>query len=271
MKGRSVFVGILACVVVALVIMTHYRMNIHEDGVVTYTVAVPDQDVNDNTPLGGLRRQGQIILPSKDAMDNMSAAAAHLTYHSYLDNIDTKCSRKLRMGNLGDGGWEICDDRGYRPVKPCIVYSFGMKTKSYQRSARVRFLNIGIDGENRLNEQNWEMHTLGRLKDMLNHTEKVIDVLKMDIERSEWSSLPEMLASQSLSSVRQLLVEYHDQCTDRDQCIRRLKVLKDVHDLGFRKFYVHKNPVCQIKSTLFPVVRTQCYEVHYINTRLEVQ
>ncbi|XP_067684513.1 probable methyltransferase-like protein 24 [Haliotis asinina] len=295
MKGRLLLLVILACVVVVLVIVTHYQVNIHEDGVMTYMVPVPGH-VSDNTPLGELRRQGEIILPNIDAMSNMSATAAHLTYHSYLDNIDTKCSRKLRMGNLGDGGWEICDDRTYRPVKPCIVYSFGinhdfsfdddtarnyecdvfsfdpsMKTNSYQRSERVRFLNIGIGGENTVNEQNWEMHTLGRLKDMLNHTEKVIDVLKMDVERGEWPSLPEMLASQSLSSVRQLLVEYHGQCTDRDQCIRRLKVLKDVQDLGFRKFYVHKNPVCQIEPTVFPVVRTQCYEVHYVNTRLEVQ
>ena len=44
---------------------------------------------------------------------------------SYLDNTDYQCTRKLRMGNVGDGGWEVCDDYQYRPIKPCIVYSFG--------------------------------------------------------------------------------------------------------------------------------------------------
>lgn len=29
------------------------------------------------------------------------------------------------MGNIGDGGWEICDDYEYRPIQPCIAYSFG--------------------------------------------------------------------------------------------------------------------------------------------------
>ena len=36
------------------------------------------------------------------------------------------CSRKLRLGNLGDGGWEICDDSKVRPAKDCVVYSFGI-------------------------------------------------------------------------------------------------------------------------------------------------
>ena len=44
---------------------------------------------------------------------------------SYTDNIDIVCQRKIRMGKVGDGGWEVCDDPPYRPVKPCIVYSFG--------------------------------------------------------------------------------------------------------------------------------------------------
>ena len=44
---------------------------------------------------------------------------------SYLDNTDYQCTRKLRMGKVGDGGWEVCDDYQYRPIKPCIVYSFG--------------------------------------------------------------------------------------------------------------------------------------------------
>ena len=45
--------------------------------------------------------------------------------YSYLDNMDYLCHRKLRMGRSGDGGWEVCDDYEYRPIKPCIVYSFG--------------------------------------------------------------------------------------------------------------------------------------------------
>ncbi|XP_046560864.1 uncharacterized protein LOC124269859 [Haliotis rubra] len=115
-------------------------------------------------PLKELRQQGQIVLPEKAAIAKMTVGQAFRTYNSYLDNVDTMCYRKLRMGKLGDGGWEICDDANYRPVKPCIVYSFGinndfsfdddtakhyecdvssfdpsMTEASYQRSPRVRF------------------------------------------------------------------------------------------------------------------------------------
>ncbi|XP_046555730.1 probable methyltransferase-like protein 24 [Haliotis rubra] len=246
-------------------------------------------ETNNAGPLKQIRQQGQIVLPDKDGIAKMTVSEAFRTYHSYLDNTDTLCNRKLRMGKLGDGGWEICDDPGYRPVKNCIVYSFGinndfsfdddtaknyecnvfafdpsMNQASYQRSPRVRFLRIGIDGRD-YKKAAWDMLTLTSMKKMLNHTGRVIDVLKMDVERSEWPSIPNMVSSGELSKVRQFLVEYHGACSDRNDCINRLKILKDVHDAGFRKFYVHKNHYCGFTNYFFPVVRTLCYEIHYVN------
>ncbi|XP_067653849.1 probable methyltransferase-like protein 24 [Haliotis asinina] len=232
----------------------------------------------------------QVVLPTKYEIERMSDEEAFRTYHSYLDNTDTICHRKLRMGNIGDGGWEICDYKQYRPVKPCIVYSFGINNEfsfdddtaksyecdvfsfdpsmmqtSYKRSNHVQFLKMGISGTD-TDRGGWELHTLKTFKKMLNHTGKVIDVLKADVEGSEWPSLPEMTSSGELMHVKQLLLEYHGDCSDRRQCTSRLKTLKDIHDIGFRRFYVHKNPACKlIKSALFPVIRTRCYEVHYVN------
>ncbi|XP_046555811.1 probable methyltransferase-like protein 24 [Haliotis rubra] len=242
-----------------------------------------------DSPLKIIRKQGHVVLPSKDEIERMSAKEAFRTYHSYLDNVDTICHRKLRMGRIGDGGWEICDDKQYRPVKPCIVYSFGinndfsfdddtaknyecdvfsfdpsMSRASYKRSRHVQFLKMGIKGTD-TRHGGWELHTLKTFKKMLNHTGKVIDVLKADVERSEWTSLPEMTSSGELMHVKQLLIEYHGDWRNRHQCINNLKILKDVHDIGFRKFYVHKNPACNHRSPLFPVNRTRCYEVHYVN------
>ena len=51
-----------------------------------------------------------------------------LFYHTFYIHFKVVCTRKLRMGNIGDGGWEICDDPAVRP-RPgpgCIVYSFGI-------------------------------------------------------------------------------------------------------------------------------------------------
>ncbi|XP_067653804.1 probable methyltransferase-like protein 24 [Haliotis asinina] len=247
---------------------------------------------NVDGPLKDLRQQGQIVLPEKAAIAKMTASEVFRTFHSYVDNVDTVCHRKLRMGKLGDGGWEICDDAKYRPVKPCIVYSFGinndfsfdddtaknyecdvssfdpsMKQASYQRSPRVRFYKSGLDGKDQ-RRNNWDLHTLTTFKKMLNHTGKYIDVLKIDIENSEWPSLISIVSSGELSKVRQFLVEYHGLCNNLNDCIGKLSTMKDIHDAGFRKFYVHKNDQCSITNKLFPVVRTGCYEVHYVNTNL---
>ncbi|XP_046381672.2 probable methyltransferase-like protein 24 [Haliotis rufescens] len=250
---------------------------------------VANIDDNDNSPLKNIRKEGHVVLPSKSEIERMSAEAAFRTYHSYLDNTDIVCHRKLRMGECGDGGWEICDDKEYRPVKPCIVYSFGinsdfsfdddtaksyecdvfsfdpsMKQASHQRSQHVRFLKLGISGTDK-RKGAWQLHTLRSFKKMLNHTGKVIDVLKIDVEFSEWPSLPDMTTSGELFKVKQLLIEYHGGCGNKDNCIKILKILKDIHDVGFRKFYVHKNSACTFRSILFPVLRTTCYEVHYVN------
>ncbi|XP_071098126.1 probable methyltransferase-like protein 24 [Haliotis cracherodii] len=248
---------------------------------------------NMDGPLKDLRQQGQVRLPEKDVIEKMSISEAFKTYHSYLDNVDMLCKRKLRMGKLGDGGWEICDDAEYRPVKPCIVYSFGinndfsfddetaqnyecdvfsfdpsMKQKSYQRSPRVRFLSLGIDGKD-YKKGSWDLHSLTSFKKMLNHTGRFIDVLKMDVEGSEWPALPNMISSGELSKVQQFLVEYHGHCDTKNDCLNKLNILKDIYDKGFRKFYVHKNHRCGFKNNLFPVIRTGCYEIHYVNINIQ--
>ncbi|XP_071098737.1 probable methyltransferase-like protein 24 [Haliotis cracherodii] len=248
---------------------------------------------NMNGPLKNLRQQGQVLLPEKGVIEKMTVSEASKTYHSYLDNVDMLCKRKLRMGKLGDGGWEICDDPEYRPVKPCIVYSFGinddfsfddetaknyecdvfsfdpsMKQKSYQRSPRVRFLSLGIDGKDS-KRGSWDLHTLTSFKKMLNHTGRFIDVLKMDVEMAEWPALANMISSGELSKVRQFLVEYHGPTDLKNDCRDKLNILKDIYDKGFRKFYVHKNHHCGFNHQLFPVTRTGCYEIHYVNINIQ--
>ncbi|XP_046564296.1 probable methyltransferase-like protein 24 [Haliotis rubra] len=143
-----------------------------------------------------------------------------------------------------------------------------MTQASYQRSPRVRFFKSGLGGKDQ-KSNSWDLQTLTTIKKMLNHTGKYIDVLKMDIENSEWPSLPNMVSSGELSNVGQFLVEYHGPCSNLNDCVSKLKILKDVHDAGFRKFYVHKNHNCGITNALFPVIRTFCYEIHYVNIKLQ--
>ena len=58
------------------------------------------------------------------------------TYTILLDFIDclivrflrtdtAVCDNHQRLGNIGDGGWDICMVAPFKPIDPCLVYSFG--------------------------------------------------------------------------------------------------------------------------------------------------
>ncbi|XP_070555793.1 uncharacterized protein [Ptychodera flava] len=116
----------------------------------------------------------------------------------------------------------------------CNVYCFdpfnGLKT--HRRSERVMFYDIALCGDDE-EERKFEIHdtalcgddegerifigkhppvrcrTLESLKKMLHHEKEVIDVLKFDIEGSEFECLPQMIESGVLASVKQLVFEIH--------------------------------------------------------------
>ena len=39
--------------------------------------------------------------------------------------VEVTCPQTKRLGNSGDGGWNICLAGGFNFKKPCLVYSFG--------------------------------------------------------------------------------------------------------------------------------------------------
>ena len=123
-----------------------------------------------------------------------------------------------------DGGWDVCEDLIPTSSQPCVVYSIGIEhdtsfDEDFVRrypwctvyafdptierktgddfSASVKFFNIGLgpndvglakmtDGTIRddPNFVGWSMMRLGTIMKMLGHEH--VDVLKMDIEGSEW-------------------------------------------------------------------------------------
>ncbi|XP_046332834.1 probable methyltransferase-like protein 24 isoform X1 [Haliotis rufescens] len=305
-KDRSIIVGSCAVVMVTLFLLHSPVIRSPNGLIVQPPVSSPDQlsedteshkrsmPLIDKSPLAQLRHLGSVDLPSKGVLEKLNSSTLYKIYHSYLDNINYLCHRRLRMGKVGDGGWEVCDDEDFRPITPCLVYSFGinhdfsfdddiaknyrcqvlsfdpsMKVKSHKRSPRVHFYKLGIAGSDKVvMKKGWELRSLSSFKRQFKHTERIIDVLKMDVEGAEWSALPQMVSSGQLSRVRQLFVEFHGAFKARAASVPALKLLEDLHAIGFRKFYVHKNRVCRVKSPDFPVLRTACYEVHYVNINL---
>ncbi|XP_059178740.1 probable methyltransferase-like protein 24 [Physella acuta] len=242
-------------------------------------------------PLSSVRQKGYVTNLSSLDLDKLSTEEILMTIHSYPDNTDTLCRRKFRMGNIGDGGWEICDDPDIRPRAPCIIYSLGInfdfsfdddaarlygchvysfdpsmekEKDQYNRSDRVHFYKIGLSGSTYVNSNKWQLYTLGDLRKKLGHQNSTIDVIKMDIESSEWEALPEMASSGELDKVRQLLLEFHILEEKRDYLLPRLKAMQAIEKSGLKIFYTHKNHACGTKVSCFPLRRSMCYEVHYL-------
>lgn len=96
--------------------------------------------------------------------------------------------------------------------------------------------------------------------------QETIDILKMDVESSEWESIPQMISSGALKRVKQFAFEIHTgSLQDSSPKYRQgLILLRALYDAGFRIFWVHKNLACQY-ITQKGQQRTSCYEIYTAN------
>ncbi|XP_025110584.1 methyltransferase-like protein 24 [Pomacea canaliculata] len=224
---------------------------------------------------------------------NMKDAELEELYYTYVVNVDVKCTNRIRLGKPDDGGWDVCDDIEHRPQSPCLVYSFGinndfsfddavsakygcevhsfdpsMGQNDHKHSDRVFFHKLGISDKDFVNDKAWTMRTLTSIKKQLNHTK--INILKMDIEEDEYKALPNIIASDELKDVDQLLFEIHynshnDQATIIDFMVRGLELLRDLRNLGFYVFHSHPNEHNYITSKISGSRRTTCHELYMLN------
>lgn len=227
-------------------------------------------------------------------IDTMNETQLMVALHSYLDNADIVCSRRIRMGSLSDDGWEVCDDEGVRPRNPpCLVYSFNNQDssafeydiarvykctvhsfqpyfngKEYNKSDNIFVHPFGIGRYSEITPEGNEIYTMADIRTILGHTKRNIDLIKMNIEGAEWPALYGMLGTDDLDNVRQLLVKCHvGYPTNEDRMRRSIKVLRSLSEVGFRKFYVYKNPRGSFHHPNFPVMRAKVYEIHFLNSR----
>ena len=89
-----------------------------------------------------------------------------------------------------------------------------------------------------------------------------IDIVKMDIEGSEWPSLEAMFAENSLKNVKQFVFEVH--VTQGRANVRQFTLVHKLETLGFRKFGVRVNHYSRfVTSSGRRLARS--YELSYIN------
>jgi hypothetical protein len=140
------------------------------------------------------------------------------------------CSLAERVGNMGDGGKWVCDLSRLESM-PCLVYSIGsdgeysfeIHLKKAMPQCEIHMFDKDIhecprkictchqtivgDG---LAPGTKSFHML---KAELNHTKRMIDILKMDIESGEYTFLTRMFrpSKRIINQIfpRQILVEFH--------------------------------------------------------------
>lgn len=111
--------------------------------------------------------------------------------------------------------------------------------------------------------------TLESIRRILNHTDRVIDYLKMDIEGGEWNILNRWIQDGDLSNVKQLSMELHLQETERMaeryELIRRLES-KD--SAGFVRFFARENPWSRNDYLeKYNIPDASCYELAWYNSK----
>lgn len=233
-------------------------------------------------------------------------------YYKRLGDVHVKCDRAPHVGRAGNGGWDVCMAPGFKLHKPCLVYSFGVNdvwgfdeslARDYGCVVRafdpsmsanshvhepgpVNFYKLGLDGANTTLSNGWKMLTFESLLRKFGEAGRTLDLVKMDIEYSEWASFESMLRTGMLERIKQLVFEVHTSDMNGDvptkeAFLRYHKVFDSIEALGFRRFFRHDNPygvgavVAARAKTNHPIykksvklLRTCCHEVHYINLNL---
>ncbi|XP_060069044.1 probable methyltransferase-like protein 24 [Ylistrum balloti] len=242
-------------------------------------------------------------LPSKTEMCVMSVAHLDTLLQAYMNTIQILCgSSMVRMGARRDGGWDVCPNARYLQKDNCLVYSFGinndfsfddaiardygckvhsfdpsMKKSDHIRSQKpfVSFHATGLSNFNGTSSDRhrWKMRTLSGIRHELGH--KVMpDVLKMDIEFSEWNALPDILHKTPVNQLpKQLIAEFHYFVFKTDLKTHWLKVLftfRDLYEVGYRIAWISRNidVNCIKKSKSTGAMYYLCHEVTFLKENI---
>lgn len=229
-------------------------------------------------------RNNEVNLPSVGDIKKMDSTKRADLYFKYVQTTQIFCQNIFRMGQIVDGGWDVCHDHMIRFNHPCIVYSFGVSADltfddevsetyhcdvysfdqstafpTHQHGPNAWFNRIGIGNKHEKFKAGY-VAPLQELREMLNHTSSPIDILKIDVEGAEWPSLPNMIKTNQLEDVAQLYLEFHGHGDKENE----LLVLKMLYDAGFRIFWFHPNPSCLYDKKIR--TRSRCMKVYFINT-----
>lgn len=224
----------------------------------------------------------------------------------FMSKLTTSCGGQEHLGPPEEGGYDVCLGKNYDIRTPCLIYSFGvghdfgfekdaekilgceihsfdpsMNVDSYRVSENIHFHNFGIDNVETIDTTTgWTMKRLSTIMKELGHEERHIDLLKMDIEFSEWLVLNDLIATNQLPKIRQLLLEVHTPEVDvhsnpKDRCSKTgpdslrfmLRTLMDLKNEGLSLFGSRTNHRTKFVSLVTGKERYCCHNLHFVNIR----
>ncbi|XP_005103849.1 methyltransferase-like protein 24 [Aplysia californica] len=243
-----------------------------------------------------------VLIPNNTVLHAMTHAELSALYHRYLSVIQVKCEEIHRVGKVTDGGWDVCGDKPHVPKPPCVVYSFGvgddfsfddavvknygckvysfdpsMKMGNKRRGENSFFYQQGLADSDRTLPNGWVMSRFDTIRASLKHIKSTIHIVKMDIEEWEWEVLPDLLTSDSLRNVGQLLIELHqcDGCSKynpdqhdkeppRERYVHMLELLSLLYQQHYRIFHRHDNSACRYMDKFTQTDRNACLEIGFV-------
>ena len=138
------------------------------------------------------------------------------------------CAHSQRVGAKGDGGKWICDMPRLKSRDDCLIYSVGssgdfsfeIDMKKFMPHCEIHTFDKAVytcppntcifhqatfgDGIEPSNSKTWQT-----ILQELNHTNRFMEILKIDIEGGEYKFFPQILKSEKSPLPRQILVELH--------------------------------------------------------------
>ncbi|KAJ8308084.1 hypothetical protein KUTeg_012958 [Tegillarca granosa] len=228
-------------------------------------------------------KESPIIIPRKDLLKDLNENTLACLYHRYLQTLQRHCTSPERIGNLKAGGWYMCTDPEAKPKSPCLVYSFRVvfikhDERNYGSFASematnykcnvslynpriqvrtfintVKISNLKLDAENGISVD----YLNSELK---KKSQNIINVLTLDVNDREWDVIPKLLKSGILAKTEQFLVRLHSSQinTNIDHYIKRLVVLRNLYDIGFRIFWSDRDIACLHRTKKV----TGCYDIN---------
>jgi hypothetical protein len=150
-------------------------------------------------------------------------------YLFFQDNYEPtfSCRFEQRLGLNGDGGKWICDVYRLKQSKSCLIYSLGSngefsfenETKRYLPHCDIHTFDmrdfncteICTFHKVRIGNGTDNTKTLRMLMSDLNHQGRKLDILKIDVEGSEYEFFDDLFDTNdnTSESIRQILVEIH--------------------------------------------------------------